>query len=185
MLRKNTIILAIIFLSAIALGCMPQESATVIQSSSESTTQPTTESEAASVDPKIKRIRINVDEKGVALRGYDPVTYFVEKKAVKGQEEFNFSWNNAQWHFASVENRDKFAEDPEKYAPANGGFCTFGIVLAKKLDGDPEVWSLLSDRLYVFLNEEVKEKFLQDVSGNLETIKTNWPKIEDKPPEEL
>lgn len=175
-------VLAISFLCAIASGCapQPQEDAT-----SQSPSEQVSASPDASANKPAQRIQINVDEQGVALRGYDPIAYFEQKTAVQGQPEFNFAWNKAQWHFASAENRDKFAQNPEKYAPANGGFCTFGVVLAKKLDGDPEVWSLLKDRLYVFLNEEVKEKFLQDVGGNLDKIQTNWPKIEDKSPEEL
>ena len=78
-----------------------------------------------------------------------------------------------------------FMSDPEKYAPANGGYCTFGVVLAKKFDGDPEVWSVHDDRLHVFLNQEVKEKFLQDEPGNLVRVAENWPIIRDKSPEEL
>lgn len=178
MFQKIVSVLAISFLCAIASSCAPAEKATSSDPQPEAVVSPETSNSA-------KRIHINIDEQGVALRGYDPVAYFEEKKPVKGQADFNFAWNDAQWHFTSAENRDKFAQNPEKYAPANGGFCTFGVVLAKKLDGDPEVWSLLKDRLYVFLNEEVKEKFLQDVGGNLDKIQTNWPKIEDKSPEEL
>ena len=128
---------------------------------------------------------MNLDEGGIALRGYDPVSYFTEDSPVKGLEAFSFVWNDATWHFATAENRSLFSRAPEKYAPANGGYCTFGIVLRKKFDGDPQVWSVIKSRLYVFLNEEVQQKFLQDSTGNLQKVAANWPIIQFKSPEEL
>ncbi len=94
-------------------------------------------------------------------------------------------WGGATWLFASAENLGKFRENPETYAPQNGGYCTFGVVVGKKFDGDPQVWHVKDENLYVFLNDEVKGKFLQDESGNLEKVSTNWPTIKDKKPEEL
>ena len=128
---------------------------------------------------------LNLDEQGRALRGYDPVAYFVENTAVMGSAEFTFEWEGAIWQFTSAENRNLFASAPADYAPANGGYCTFGVVLAKKFDGDPNTWLLHDGQLYVFLNPEVKDKFLQDESGNLAKVNSNWPRIRDKTPAEL
>ena len=130
-------------------------------------------------------VHMNLDEEGVALRGYDPVAYFIEDEPVKGQEVYSFVWQEATWYFATAENRDLFSDEPEKYAPANGGYCTFGIVLGKKFDGDPKVWSVIKSRLYVFLNEDVQQKFLLDSTGNLQKVAANWPTIQFKSPEEL
>ncbi len=59
---------------------------------------------------------------GVAIKGYDPVAYFTENRAVKGSREFTFDWNEARWQFAKAEHRDLFATNPKKYAPNHGGF---------------------------------------------------------------
>ncbi|MBP0027208.1 YHS domain-containing (seleno)protein [Roseofilum reptotaenium CS-1145] len=128
---------------------------------------------------------LNLDEQGRALKGYDPVTYFTEGKPVQGKAEFSLDWNGATWYFSSAEHRERFAANPDQFAPANGGYCTFGVVLAKKFDGDPKVWSLHENRLYVFLNEEVKTKFFQDTVGNFKKVSKNWPEIAPKAPEEL
>lgn len=136
-------------------------------------------------DAQAQSFRINVDEQGRALRGYDPVAYFTDGEAILGQEAHRFSWNGTEWFFATAENRDRFTQNPTHYAPSNGGYCTFGVVLRKKLDGNPEVWSIFNGDLYVFLNEEVREKFLQDKTGNLARVTENWPQIQDKSPEEL
>jgi YHS domain-containing protein len=59
---------------------------------------------------------------GVAIKGYDTVAYHTEGRAVKGKSKFSYNWNDAKWHFASVENRDLFIENPERYAPQYGGY---------------------------------------------------------------
>ena len=59
---------------------------------------------------------------GVAIKGYDPVAYFTENRAVKGSSELSFNWNEARWYFSKAENRDLFAANPQKYTPYHGGF---------------------------------------------------------------
>lgn len=125
-----------------------------------------------------------MDEKGRALRGHDPVADFTKGEPVEGSQEFSFEWDGAAYFFVDAENRDEFASNPEKYAPANGGYCTFGVVLAKKFDGDPQVWPIHDERLHVFLNPDVKQQFLQNEAGNLAKLSQNWPAIPDKSPEE-
>ncbi len=65
---------------------------------------------------------INV-RNGIAIHGYDAVSYFNMSKPVKGSEKFKHSWNGAAWYFSSESNRSLFAETPEKYAPQFGGYC--------------------------------------------------------------
>lgn len=65
---------------------------------------------------------INTNWQGVALKGYDPVAYFVKGQPVKGKKKFEIEWNGAKWRFADAEHRDLFKSDPEKYAPQYGGY---------------------------------------------------------------
>ncbi|CAB1072000.1 hypothetical protein D1AOALGA4SA_1415 [Olavius algarvensis Delta 1 endosymbiont] len=62
------------------------------------------------------------DSFGVAIKGYDSVAYFTEGRAVKGNEKYSFSWNEAVWHFSSADHRELFAADPKKYVPHRGGW---------------------------------------------------------------
>lgn len=66
--------------------------------------------------------RINADDKGVAIKGYDTVAYFTMQKPVKGSDEYSLEWNGATWLFSSREHLDMFAKNPEKYAPQYGGY---------------------------------------------------------------
>ena len=59
---------------------------------------------------------------GVAIKGYDPVAYFTEGRAIQGNSAYSYDWNEASWYFSTPEHRDLFAADPGKYAPKRGGF---------------------------------------------------------------
>ncbi len=128
---------------------------------------------------------LNLDERGRGLRGYDPVAYFEDGQAVPGHEDIYVSWDGATYLFADETHRTAFLEQPTRYVPHHGGFCTFGIVLGKKFDGDPEVWMIRDDRLHVFLNRDVQSKFLGDEDANFARVVANWPQIRKKTAQQL
>src|SRR5215204_2920449 len=76
---------------------------------------------------------------GVAIKGYDPVAYFTEGRAMKGSEQFSYDWLGTPWHFANARHRELFIDDPNKYAPQYGGHCV-GEVAARgdTINLDPE-----------------------------------------------
>jgi len=45
----------------------------------------------------------------VVLKGHDPVAYFTEGKAVKGNPKFSYDWDDGRYQFASARNRDASA----------------------------------------------------------------------------
>jgi YHS domain-containing protein len=68
---------------------------------------------------------VNVDNNGVGIKGYDPVAYFTDNKAVKGNAQFQSSSNGVIYNFASAQNKAAFDANPSKYAPQFGGFCAW------------------------------------------------------------
>src|SRR5215207_3617473 len=66
----------------------------------------------------------------VAIHGYDPVAYFVEGGSRKGRSELAVERNGARWLFSSAANRARFEADPERYLPAYGGYCAYGVARA-------------------------------------------------------
>src|SRR5215217_2067805 len=62
-----------------------------------------------------------------AIRGYDPVEYFKQGKAVKGNRDNVYLWKDAKWYFSSKENLVLFKTNPEQYAPQYGGYCAYGL----------------------------------------------------------
>lgn len=128
---------------------------------------------------------INIDPTGIALQGYDPVSYFSGSVPKKGSASIVAQHDGATYHFATTANRDKFNASPAKYAPQFGGFCAMGVALGKKLDVDPNAYRVVGDKLYLNVNKDVQKRWLDDVPGNIATADKSWPALKDKVPKGL
>jgi len=118
---------------------------------------------------------INKDGSGIAIKGYDPVAYFTESKPVKGSAAFTHQWMNSTWWFASAEDRDHFAKDPEKYAPQYGGYCAYGVSQNHTVSIDPEAWTIVDGKLYLNYSQGVKSTWSKQIPKYLEDANHNWP----------
>lgn len=58
----------------------------------------------------------------LAVKGFDPVSYFTEGKPFKGIKSFEFKYLDAKWRFSRVANLKAFRANPQKYAPEFGGY---------------------------------------------------------------
>ncbi len=112
-----------------------------------------------------------------AVGGYDTVAYFTEGKPTKGKSEFKLDYMGAQWFFANQENLDKFKDDPDRYAPQYGGYCAYAIAINDITKGDPKQWHIEDDKLYLNINAKIKNKWLGDVPGYIESAEKYWPGI--------
>jgi YHS domain-containing protein len=119
----------------------------------------------------------NVDTKGLALKGYDPVAYFNQKMPVKGSKMYEIEWQGAKWRLASSTNLELFREDPAKYAPRYGGYCAYGVAVGGLYNIKPEAWSIVDGVLYLNKNLRVRETWRQDIPGYIEKADANWPRI--------
>ncbi len=81
------------------------------------------------------------------------------------------------YYFSSEANAKKFATSPASFIPQNGGFCTYGVSVGKKFNGDPKFASVVDDKLYVFLNEKIFNLFQEDVPGTISKAEKNWKEI--------
>jgi beta-xylosidase len=95
----------------------------------------------------------------------------------RGNADCANGWDDATWHFASPEPRDRFISDPEAYAPAYGGYCAWAIAEGKVAGIDPEMWHIEDGRLYLNYSARINRRFLEDVNGNIDRAETNWPRI--------
>jgi len=91
-------------------------------------------------------------KKGLAIKGYDPVAYFPEGggKAVKGDEALAHSHQGATYHFANRDNLDRFKNNPARYEPAHGGWCSWAMRDEDKTDIDPKNFIVKKNRLFLF-----------------------------------
>ena len=139
-----------------------------------------TSAEEPSINGSIQADPTFQDSKGVAIRGYDPIAYFDQEKAVKGKPEFEYRWNGATWRFASSTNRDTFAQDPQRYAPQYGGYCAYGMSSGYAAPIDPQAWSVVNGKLYLNYSLKVRHMWNRDQTGHIAKADVNWPKIPKK-----
>ncbi len=115
---------------------------------------------------------------GVAIRGYDPVAYQTEHKAMPGEVAFTAAHKGSTFRFRSAANRDAFLAQPEKYAPQFGGYCAFGVSRGYKADISPEAFSVVDGKLYLNYNAAVAEQWSSDIPGYLAKAVDRWPAVE-------
>lgn len=112
---------------------------------------------------------------GIAINGYDPVSYQAKQRASKGDASHSYRWNNALWLFASAENRSLFAADPEKYAPQYGGFCAYAASKNALAPTGPEAWTVKEGKLYLNYSKSIRTTWQKDIVGNIELADGYWP----------
>ena len=109
----------------------------------------------------------NLDDTRIALRGYSPVSYFEKGNPEKGMKEFKAGFRGISYYFTSETQKQKFLSNPEKYEPAFGDWCAFGMTVEGRFRIDPEKFKIVNGRLYVFLNNvEVDAKALWEKNGD-------------------
>lgn len=112
-----------------------------------------------------------------AIKGYDPVAYFKEGKAIKGKNEFSYQWKEAKWFFLSKENLKAFQEKPEKYAPQYGGYCAYGLSENHKSPTNPDAFTIVNDKLYLNYSIKVKDQWLKNKETRIIKADSLWPII--------
>ncbi|OQP57244.1 hypothetical protein A3860_11855 [Niastella vici] len=117
----------------------------------------------------------NTDHDGVTLQGYDAVSYFTDKKAVKGNPSFSARYNGATYWFSSEKNASLFKDHPEMYAPQYGAFCGYAMSLGKLRPVDPEIFDVIDGRLILQHTQDAYMQFHKDLRGNITKADANWP----------
>jgi len=122
---------------------------------------------------------------GLAVHGYDTVSFFTEGEPAIGLAEHSMVHAGATYRFANKANLAAFEKDPARYAPQYGGFCAYGVAVGAKFDGDPQHWRIVDGKLYLNLNSEIQATWAKDIAGNVSKADESWKKIASKSPAEL
>jgi YHS domain-containing protein len=111
---------------------------------------------------------------GVALEGYDPVSYFTEPEPQLGVPDYEYVWQGVPWYFASPANRDVFIGNPDIYAPQFGGHCVTSLSRGFLSDGKPRLFAIEGLKLYLFYSVANREAFLSGGERVVATANANW-----------
>jgi len=117
---------------------------------------------------------------GLAIDGYDPVSYF-DGKPAEGDSKFSNTHKGVTYLFSSLVNLNKFKANPEKYEPAYGGWCAYAMgENGEKVKIDPETYKIIEGKLFLFYNFWGNNT-LSDWNKNEKSLKSkadlNWKKF--------
>ncbi len=132
---------------------------------------------ARAAEARVSPFASNVDENGIALHGYDPVSYFTDQRPTLGLPAFQAMHEGATYRFASAAHRDAFLKTPARYIPQYGGYCALGVSGGGKYDIDPSAWRVENGKLYLNKNPSVQKAWLKDIPGYIVKADAKWPTI--------
>ncbi len=114
------------------------------------------------------------DLSGIALYGYDPVSYFMNGVPKAGRADFEYSWGGAVWRFASAANRQAFIAEPQVYAPLFDGYDASAVAEGRIVESDPQSFAILGGRLYFFHTKASRLAFLSNEGLRVRSERA-WP----------
>lgn len=89
----------------------------------------------------------------VAISGYDPVAYFTQNKAVRGNSKIAQLADGIIYYFSSEANKTLFNTNRAKYEPQYGGWCAYAMgATGEKVKVNPETFKIVDGKLYLFYN---------------------------------
>ena len=117
-------------------------------------------------------------ENFVALREFDPVSYF-QNRPKKGTSSFEAKHRGIIYYFANAENLEEFRKSPSKYEPAYGGWCAYTVAQSgERVKILPTSYKIIDGRLYMFYNFGGEDRLRKWNSGNEKSLKAaadkNW-----------
>ena len=119
-------------------------------------------------------------EQGLALQGYDPVSYFAGKPR-KGNADLTLVHQGATYLFSSRANLEVFRKTPAAYEPQYGGWCAYAMgKTGEKVPVDPETYKVKDSKLYLFYNRffnNTLPKWNADEAALHRNADANWRKF--------
>lgn len=99
-------------------------------------------------DTSVRQKQFNL-KKGLALQGYDPVSY-QHGGPKKGKSSLSLKHQGVTYHFSSSANRQRFQENPARYEPAYGGWCAWAMLDGEKVKINPSSYKVVGGKTHLF-----------------------------------
>lgn len=113
----------------------------------------------------------------LAIKGYDPVAYFTDRRPVHGRPDIEYEWDDHRYWFSRAEHRALFKADPVRYAPQFENFCAMALSKGELVEADPANWLITDGKLYIFGKAEGPKLFQKDLAGNVAKANQNRPLV--------
>lgn len=129
----------------------------------------------------VKRAKEFNLEKGVAIQGYDPVSYFFQKKAIKGKSNITSAYEGITYHFSSQANKEAFLKNPASFEPQYGGWCSYAMgATGEKVEVNPETFKIVDGKLNLYYNayfNNTLKSWNKDEVNLKKKADSNWKKF--------
>jgi hypothetical protein len=114
---------------------------------------------------------------GLAIDGYDPVAFFTDGKPIEGSADLELRYGGAVWRFANIGDRAAFAASPDVYMPQYGGYDPLGIAHGVAVAGNPNIWLIAGEKLFLFYDADRRDKFTADPDRIVGPAERKWPSV--------
>ncbi|MBC7582347.1 hypothetical protein FNL55_08605 [Tardiphaga sp. vice352] len=115
---------------------------------------------------------------GLAIAGFDPVAYFTDARPLPGDAAFELSEAGVVWRFRNEGNRASFAANPEIYSPQFGGYDPVDVARGVAYPGNPQLFLVLNQRLYLFGHAESRDAFAAAPATALAEARKRWTTLQ-------
>jgi YHS domain-containing protein len=130
----------------------------------------------SSTEPE-QRSHFFADRHGVALGGHDPVAYFTRDEAVPGKLSVATRHQGATFRFADKYHRRAFLVDPATYVPEFAGAGAWAVSEGFLAVANPRDFEIIDGRLYLFVNEEARQRFRVAPEKRIAAARAKWPTV--------
>lgn len=114
------------------------------------------------------------NQSGVAMSGYDPISFFLRGEGDFGDYHYEYYWSGAVWRFQSEGNLAAFREYPLIYAPQFGGYDALKMSSNVNVTPDPYYSDVYDNRLYLFHDQKNLDIWLRNRDKYIRAARKSW-----------
>lgn len=135
----------------VCLGLVLAGAATCFGAPAEEQAGATAKQETKATDGEATDNQVTTDTK-VALGGYCPACYLIDRQAIKGDPKFSSTFRGRIYYSSSAERKAAFDADPDKYLPQLDGLCALALggSIGGHIPGDPKIFTIEKGKYYLF-----------------------------------
>jgi hypothetical protein len=117
---------------------------------------------------------------GLAIDGFDPVSYFIDGAPEPGRSQYELRFHDVIWRFRNPGNMAVFLQYPGSYEPRFGGYDPIAVGRGAPTPGNPLLWMISGQKLYLFYDPESKSQFRADTKRAISQAEANWSVVVHK-----
>ena len=114
---------------------------------------------------------------GLAINGIDPVAYFTHGAPLYGNADHEYRYGGTIWRFRNIGDQAAFAAHPDVYMPRYGGYDPMGLGRGVAVPGNPLVWAMVHEHVYLFYDEGSRDRFLGNPDEAIAIADEKWPAV--------